>query len=72
MTVPITARIINTSSGEILFTKVINDFVPSALEYKEKLYRYCDCFLRGCVNLPDDTLKVEFYVNRYPTEQSLF
>lgn len=72
MVVPLTTRIINTKTGEILFTKVFDDFVPSGLEYREKLYRYCDCLCRGIEMSDRDTLKMEFYVNRYPDEINLF
>lgn len=72
MNVPLTVRIINTGTGEILHTNVINDFVPCSLEHKERLYRYCDCLCRGIEKMYHETLRLEFYVNRYPDELNIF
>lgn len=68
MKVPLTVRIINAGTGEILHTNVINDFVPDAPEFQNKLYSYCDCLCRGIQKLDHETLRLEFYVNRYPLE----
>lgn len=71
MPIPVTVRLVNTSTGEILFTKVFNDFVPGSLECKDILYRYIDCLCRG-LDKQDDTLKLEYYSNKYPAEPGIF
>ena len=71
MVLPLTVRIINTSTGEILFTEVINNFTTNIFAHKEKMYRFCDCLCRGAEKL-DDTLKLEFYTNKYPSQKDLF
>lgn len=72
MTVPISIRLINLSTGEILFTKVFDNFTTTQFEHKEKLYRMCDCMLRGIDKLDGDTVRLEIYSNKYPAQASLF
>lgn len=71
MTVPITIRLVNHKTGEIYATKVENNFSTTLFEHKQILYRWCDCLLRA-VDAGEELPLLEFYVNKYPQDSSIF
>lgn len=72
MLLPITIRMINTTTGEVLLSRVMDNFDPHTYETKDYLYRYIDCFIRGLDKLGEDTLRLELYSNKYPAQPNIF
>ena len=72
MVFPISVRLINKDSGEVLASNVLNDFSPKALPDRQKLFRWVDLLCDFYVSYPSDDLLIEITRHHYPDELSLF
>lgn len=71
MVLPVTVQLVNHRTGEVYATTVIDNFQTASPEYKNKLYRWCDCLLRA-VEKGEDLPLLQIYANKYPQDPSFF